>query len=100
MRPLVHLLFVVALQPLGSVAVAAGTSEGGERLALAACADQTAGKGERSAKELGQYDMDKGSTVAAADLIREYRDFHDQAQAATGVRAALMPWSDLATHSN
>jgi hypothetical protein len=92
--------FAAGLMALTSVIATAGTAVGGDHLALASCPDRAAAAGEAAVGELIQNDVDKASTVAAVDLLKEYLDFHDQAQAATGVRAALMPWSNLATHAN
>ena len=69
-------------------------------LALAACPDRAVQAGDVPTWELSQSVMDKESTDEALDRLKEYLEFHDQAQAATGARAALMPWSDLAIHAN
>lgn len=100
MPSLVSVVFATALLSSSPVALASEVFIGSDYVALASCPDRAAGAGGRVAGELGQSAMDKDSTMRAADLLKEYLDFHDQAQAATGVRAALMPWSNLATHAN
>jgi hypothetical protein len=85
------------ISALGTVASAAGP-EG--LLALAICPDRAAKQASMPDTDQSRIVVDKLSTDAALVLLKDYLEFHDQAQAATGARAALMPWSELATRAN
>ena len=92
----VPLLAMLALFSASSASAGTGTSYS----ALASCPDQAARPSRLPAGEPTQTVMDKTSTEAAFRLLREYLEFHGQAQAYVGARAALMPWSELATRAN
>jgi len=44
--------------------------------------------------------VDSATAPAAQAMLRDYLEFHAQAQEDTGARAALMPWPALRTHAN
>jgi hypothetical protein len=101
MRTLVSVYLLATLALTNPVAAVAGTSvPDGAHLALASCPDRADRATATTVGEPTQFVEDKDSTDATLTLLKEYLDFHGDAQTDIGARAALMPWSDLATHAN
>jgi hypothetical protein len=99
MRTLVSSSLLAALVLIHAGATLAGTPDDAV-LALASCPDRSARAADAARKELTPSVEDERSTGATLTLLKEYLDFHGEAQTDVGARAALMPWSDLATHAN
>jgi hypothetical protein len=97
MHTLVSSSLVAALLLINAGAAVARAPTSDAYLALASCPGQAA---DGAPGEPNQIVEDKGSTAAALILLKEYLEFHGEAQGGVGARAALMPWSDLATHAN
>ena len=100
MRILVSASVLAAAALIQAGLAMAGASLEENHLAVGSCAAETTQPAGVVIRELSEAVEDKGSTDLPLSLVKEYLEFHGQAQESLSARGALMPWSDLATRAN